>query len=226
MIHFVPPHNDKIRSKIKDIAGSAPRVACLKSGECAAASLSQPPVFAAFDASAHTLAMHIETGSLLYVVDIVDRSWAETHGEVIVRYIRASAAAMRFIHDARNRDEVLKADPDHLGALHLSAVAAFVSDRATDGGEAGKWRALEALEKLGEFGAWRVEARLQIERALQASNSLVRSRAAVVLGQLGPVARPAIPALNKLLADESQDVRDAAKEALRKIGNPPVTPQP
>jgi ABC-type nitrate/sulfonate/bicarbonate transport system substrate-binding protein len=94
---------------IKHIAGSQARVDCLKSGACAAGSLSQPSVFAAFDAGFHTLAMHIETGPLLYVVDIVDRSWAEAHGEVIVRYIRATAAAMRFIHDPRNLDEVTKA---------------------------------------------------------------------------------------------------------------------
>jgi ABC-type nitrate/sulfonate/bicarbonate transport system substrate-binding protein len=95
--------------EIKTIAGSQPRVDCIKSGACAAASLSQPSVFAAFDAGFHTLAMHIEAGPLLYVVDIVDRSWAETHGETIVRYIRATAAAMRFIQDPRNADEVLKA---------------------------------------------------------------------------------------------------------------------
>ena len=53
--------------------------------------------------------MHFEAGPLLYVVDIVDRSWAEAHSEVIVRYIRATAAAMRFIHDPRNLDDVVKA---------------------------------------------------------------------------------------------------------------------
>jgi ABC-type nitrate/sulfonate/bicarbonate transport system substrate-binding protein len=95
--------------KIKDIAGSGPRVACLASGECAAASLSQPPVFAAFDAGAHTLGMHIETGRLLYVIEMVDRAWAEAHGDVIVRYIRATAAANRFIQDKANREEVVKA---------------------------------------------------------------------------------------------------------------------
>jgi ABC-type nitrate/sulfonate/bicarbonate transport system substrate-binding protein len=95
--------------ELKIIAGSQPRVDCLKSGACAAGSLSQPSVFAAFDAGFHTLAMHIESGPLLYVVDIVERTWAETHSEVIVRYIRATAAAMRFIHDPRNQDEVVKA---------------------------------------------------------------------------------------------------------------------
>jgi ABC-type nitrate/sulfonate/bicarbonate transport system substrate-binding protein len=96
--------------KIKDIAGSQPRVDCLKSGECAAASLSQPPVFAAFDAGAHTLAMHIETGQhLLYVIEMVDRAWGEAHADTIVRYIRATAAANRFIRDPANREDVVKA---------------------------------------------------------------------------------------------------------------------
>jgi ABC-type nitrate/sulfonate/bicarbonate transport system substrate-binding protein len=96
--------------KIKDIAGSQPRVNCLKSGECAAASLSQPPVFAAFDNGAHTLGMHIETGQhLLYVIEMVNRAWGEMHADVIVRYIRATAAANRFIRDPANGDEVVKA---------------------------------------------------------------------------------------------------------------------
>jgi ABC-type nitrate/sulfonate/bicarbonate transport system substrate-binding protein len=95
--------------EIKYVGGSEPRVACLKSGACAAGSLSQPSVFAAFDAGFHTLGMHIETGPLLYVVEIVDRAWAETHSDVVVRYLRATAAATRFIHDPRNRDDVVKA---------------------------------------------------------------------------------------------------------------------
>lgn len=95
--------------EIKYIGGSEPRVTCLRSGACAAGSLSQPAVFAAFDAGFHTLAMHIESGPLLYVVEIVDRSWAEAYADVVARYIRATAAATRFIHDARNRDDVVKA---------------------------------------------------------------------------------------------------------------------
>jgi len=94
---------------IRYISGSQPRVDCLKSGMCAAASLSQPSVFAAFDAGFHTLAMHIETGPLLYVVDIVDRSWAEAHSDVVLRYIRATASAMRFIRDRKNEDAVVRA---------------------------------------------------------------------------------------------------------------------
>jgi hypothetical protein len=33
----------------------------------------------------------------------------ETHSDVVVRYLRATAAATRFIHDPRNRDDVVKA---------------------------------------------------------------------------------------------------------------------
>ena len=95
--------------EIKDIGGSGPRVACLKSGACAAASLSQPSVFEAWDAGFHTLAMHKEVGSYVYVVDMVDRSWAEAHSETLTKYVRATAAAFRFIHDSRNRDAVVRA---------------------------------------------------------------------------------------------------------------------
>jgi len=95
--------------EIKDIGGSGPRVACLKSGECAAASLSQPSVFEALNAGFQTIAMHSEAGSLLYVVDIADRSWAAAHSDLVVKYVRATAAAFRFIHDTRNREEVIKA---------------------------------------------------------------------------------------------------------------------
>lgn len=94
---------------IKYIGGSEPRVACLTSGACAAGSLSHPAVLAAFDAGFHTLALHTETGPLLYVVEIVDRSWAQAHRDLLVRYLRATAAATRFIHDPQNRDAVVKA---------------------------------------------------------------------------------------------------------------------
>jgi ABC-type nitrate/sulfonate/bicarbonate transport system substrate-binding protein len=101
--------------EIKDIGGSGPRVACLKSGQCAAASLSQPSVFEALDAGFHTLGMHIEAGALLYVVDIVDRSWAVAHSDIVSKYVRATAAAFRFIAEPGNREEVVKAAMQQTG---------------------------------------------------------------------------------------------------------------
>jgi ABC-type nitrate/sulfonate/bicarbonate transport system substrate-binding protein len=139
--------------EIKTIAGSQPRVDCLKSGACAAGSLSQPSVFAAFDAGFHALAMHIETGPLLYVVDIVDRSWAETHSELIVRYIRATAAAMRFIHDPRNLDEVVKAATEitHQPENRVREMLSYVSDAKN-----------EVLPKQGEIDIAAVKATIAL----------------------------------------------------------------
>jgi ABC-type nitrate/sulfonate/bicarbonate transport system substrate-binding protein len=94
---------------IKDIPGSGNRVACLLSGQCDAGTVDQPAVFKLFDAGFHTLALHSEAGPpLLYVVDVVDRDWAMAHRDTVVKYIRATADAMRFIHNPKNREEVVK----------------------------------------------------------------------------------------------------------------------
>jgi ABC-type nitrate/sulfonate/bicarbonate transport system substrate-binding protein len=94
---------------IKDIPDSSNRVDCLLSGQCDAGTVDQPAVFKLFDAGFHTLALHSEAGPpLLYVVDVVDRDWAMAHRDTVVKYVRASAEAMRFIHDPKNRDEVVK----------------------------------------------------------------------------------------------------------------------
>jgi HEAT repeat protein len=49
----------------------------------------------------------------------------------------------------------------------------------------------------------------------------VRSVAAEALGAIGPDAKDALPALRKAAQDPSADVRDAAAEAVRRIGAPP-----
>ena len=46
---------------------------------------------------------------------------------------------------------------------------------------------------------------------------LARRGAAEALGNLGPLAKEAVPALRKAVRDEDQDVRRAAVEALRSI---------
>lgn len=95
---------------IAEIAGSGPRVDCILSGKCDAGTVDQPAVYKLFDAGFHTLALHSEAGPpLLDVVDVVDRNWAARHRDIVVKYLRASAGAMRFIHDPQNRDKVVKA---------------------------------------------------------------------------------------------------------------------
>jgi ABC-type nitrate/sulfonate/bicarbonate transport system substrate-binding protein len=94
--------------QILDIAGSGPRVRCLMDGRCDAVTVSQPSVFNLMDAGFRTLALHTGvTPPLLYVVDIVDRDWAAAHRDVVDNYIRATADAMRFIHDPKNRERVV-----------------------------------------------------------------------------------------------------------------------
>ena len=52
---------------------------------------------------------------------------------------------------------------------------------------------------------------------LKHPNAAARAGAAALLGQIGPDAREALPALRLLLKDEDQQVRDAAGEAIKKI---------
>jgi ABC-type nitrate/sulfonate/bicarbonate transport system substrate-binding protein len=97
------------RRHAQDIAGSRERLACLKSADCAAASLAQPAVLDAIEAGAHTLGLTNEIGPPLYQFDIVDPARAPSHRDAIIKYIRATWAAVRFITDPKNRDEVVKA---------------------------------------------------------------------------------------------------------------------
>ena len=93
---------------LKNIAGSDGRVTCLKSGECAAASLAQPAVFDALDAGFHVLGITNEIAPPLFQVDTANPAWAAAHRDLLVKYIRAITAAKRFIMDPKNHDEVLK----------------------------------------------------------------------------------------------------------------------
>ncbi len=98
--------NDDVQ--LKTIAGSEARLVCLKSGDCAAATLDQPAIFEALDAGHHALGITNEIGPQLYQVDIVNPIWAAAHRDLVVKYIRATTAAMRFIQDSKNREEVVK----------------------------------------------------------------------------------------------------------------------
>jgi hypothetical protein len=60
----------------------------------------------------------------------------------------------------------------------------------------------------------------ELARALADDNALIRKRAALALGRLGPQAAPAAAALRKALSDPDPDVRAAAAAALRGIGGP------
>jgi len=68
-----------------------------------------------------------------------------------------------------------------------------------------------------------------LTRALKDRDAAVRTRAAVLLGKMGPAARAAVPGLIEAIKDRSDLVRVEAVEALGKIGQearaavPPLT---
>ena len=72
-----------------------------------------------------------------------------------------------------------------------------------------------AAESLGDIGA--VAAVPNLIATLDDHSPQVRRDAVRSLGQLGPAAKPAIAAIEKLLGDKEEIVRDAAKIALRRI---------
>jgi ABC-type nitrate/sulfonate/bicarbonate transport system substrate-binding protein len=94
---------------VRIIEGTAARLACLKRGECAAVPLGQPQDLQALGEGYRLLGLSTEAvPELLYTVTAVRRSWAATHREPLVRYVRALAAAFRMIRDPAKRDAVVK----------------------------------------------------------------------------------------------------------------------
>ena len=96
------------------IAGSGARVNCLNSGECAAAVLAQPAIFRALEAGHHSIGTTNEIGPLLYQFDIANPDWAAANRETVVKYVRATAAAMRFILDPNNRERIVAITMDYM----------------------------------------------------------------------------------------------------------------
>jgi ABC-type nitrate/sulfonate/bicarbonate transport system substrate-binding protein len=107
--------------------GTPARLNCLKRGECDAVVLGQPQDMAAQTEGFRLLGLSTDaTPAYLYTVTAVRRSWAESHKDTLVRYLRALAAAFQFIRDERNRNAVTQIISDTTGVS--PAVAASVLD--------------------------------------------------------------------------------------------------
>ena len=93
---------------IKPVPGTPQRLDCLRRGRCDAVPLGQPEDFVALDDGYRRLGVSTDAvPRFLYTVTAAKRSWADRHKDAVVRYVRALAAAFRFIRDARNRDAVV-----------------------------------------------------------------------------------------------------------------------
>ncbi len=95
--------------RVKELVGTPVRFDCLKKGECDAVPLGQPDDLIAIKQGFHRLGLSNEAvAAFQFEVVAVRRSWAQTHKDEVVRFVRALAAAYRFIRDPANRDEVTK----------------------------------------------------------------------------------------------------------------------
>lgn len=94
---------------VRVIEGTSTRWACLRRGDCDAVVLGQPQDLIAMEQGYRALGASTEAvPRLLYTVTAVRRSWAQANKEAMVRYVRALAAAFRYIRDPANRDRVAR----------------------------------------------------------------------------------------------------------------------
>jgi ABC-type nitrate/sulfonate/bicarbonate transport system substrate-binding protein len=92
------------------IEGTSGRWACLRRGDCDAVVLGQPQDLVAREQGYRLLGMSTEAvPELLYTVTAARKSWADANKTAMVRYVRALAAAFKFIRNAANRDRVIHA---------------------------------------------------------------------------------------------------------------------
>jgi HEAT repeat protein len=75
----------------------------------------------------------------------------------------------------------------------------------------------QAARALGEIGPEAREAVPALTAALTSGPWSAQRQAALALGRIGRDARPALPALEKLSNDANRPLRDAVREAIKKI---------
>ena len=139
------------------VSGTPARLGCLTRGTCDAVPLGQPQDFTAARQGFRILGYTSDAvPSYVYTVTAVRRSWATAHKDVLVRYVRALAAAFQFVRDPAHRPEV---------------VAAIVEDTGCSPADAERTLALyfeperKALPEHGEIDMNAVAQTLQLMRA-------------------------------------------------------------
>jgi ABC-type nitrate/sulfonate/bicarbonate transport system substrate-binding protein len=104
------------------VDGTPERLTCLTAGDCDAVPLGQPQDFVAIRRGNRLLGLSTDAVSeYLYTVTAVRRSWASTHEDTLVRYIRALAAAFRFIRDPGRREDVVRTVVETTGFAQANA---------------------------------------------------------------------------------------------------------
>jgi ABC-type nitrate/sulfonate/bicarbonate transport system substrate-binding protein len=110
--------------RLRTISGTPQRLACLKHGTCDAVPLGQPQDVSAQREGYRVLGTSTEAvPAYLYTVTAVRRSWADTHKDLVARYVRALAAAFEFIREAANRSTVAATIVEDTGCSEADAEA-------------------------------------------------------------------------------------------------------
>jgi ABC-type nitrate/sulfonate/bicarbonate transport system substrate-binding protein len=86
------------------LSGTPARLTCLRAGACDAVPLGQPEDFEAMSQGYRRLGLSTDAvPDFVYTVTAARRGWARAHAGRVTRYLRALAAAFRFIRDPANR---------------------------------------------------------------------------------------------------------------------------
>jgi ABC-type nitrate/sulfonate/bicarbonate transport system substrate-binding protein len=110
--------------QVRTIEGTPARLACLRRGECAAVPLGQPQDLLAQGEGYRLLGRSDEAmPAYLYTVTAARRTWAVANADVLVRYVRALAAAFDVIRDPAKRGAVVRA------IVETTGVPAAVAER-------------------------------------------------------------------------------------------------
>jgi ABC-type nitrate/sulfonate/bicarbonate transport system substrate-binding protein len=95
--------------RVKELVGTPARFACLQKGECDAVPLGQPEDLVAINAGYRRLGLSTDTvAAFQFEVVAARRSWAQAHERTVVDFVRALAAAYRYIRDPAHHDEVIE----------------------------------------------------------------------------------------------------------------------
>jgi ABC-type nitrate/sulfonate/bicarbonate transport system substrate-binding protein len=108
--------------RVMPLVGTPVRFDCLKKGECDAVPLGQPDDLNAIAQGFRRLGVSSEAVSAFqFEVIAAKRSWAQANTDKVVRFVRALAAAFRFIRDPAHRDEVAKSIVELTGSTDAVA---------------------------------------------------------------------------------------------------------
>ncbi|MEA2990555.1 MAG: hypothetical protein QOG83_3266 [Alphaproteobacteria bacterium] len=106
----------------KFVDGTPDRLSCLTAGDCYAVPLGQPQDFVAMRQGYRLLGLSTEAvPEFVYTVSAARRSWASQNKEAVTRYVRALAAAFRYIRDPGRRNEVVRTIVETTGFAEANA---------------------------------------------------------------------------------------------------------